>query len=144
MSDNPFRIMAYDNGKVTVAVSNVVRDLGYADEAHTIVDDKLVSSETKNGTYKVDNSKSSVVIVAEYDSQNKLVKATVKDHTLTYDEEYGSSNKNTSGASSDLTSYDKSIADTGFTPDSTDNTIKVFLWDGASQLIPLAKSFTVK
>lgn len=144
MSDNPFRIMAYDNGKVTVAVSNVVRDLGYADEAHTIVDDKLVSSETKNGTYKVDNSKSSVVIVAEYDSQNKLVKATVKDHTLTYDEEYGSSNKNTSGALSDLTSYNKSIADTGFTPDSADNTIKVFLWDGASQLIPLAKSFTVK
>lgn len=132
-SEKPFRIMAYDNGKVTVAMSNVVRDIGYADMAYTIADDKLTSDKTQNGQYKVDKSKASKIIVAEYDAMGELVGAKFCDFTLTYDEVYG--------ATETGTSYDKSVIDTKFAATNENNNIRVMLWDGFDELKPLANVF---
>lgn len=137
-SENPFRIMAYDNGKVTVAVSNAVRDMGYADENYTVADDGLTSDKTANGKYKLDKSMPSKIIVAEYNDKGELVNAEFYDYTLTYDEEYGDT---VTSDTYSYTSYYKSIINTNFTPTNSSNTVKVMLWNGLDEIKPLTSAF---
>lgn len=109
----PFRIMNYTDGKITIAASNVVRN---------------VLGE--------DNSKPANIVIAEYDSGNhRLVKCKTIHVNLTYDE-------NINGESTEMTpEYLKTVfADGGFGI-SDGNTVKVMLINNFNNLMPLCNYF---
>lgn len=131
-SDKPFRIMSYKDGNITIATSNVVRTLGYADEAMTVVDDQKETG-SQNGTYKDINDQEAVVIIAEYDPDNKLVKCKSVNHTLTYDETYG--------VPSESTTYSTSVVSDGDFNATEGNKIKVMMFDNFNNIKPLCEVF---
>ena len=110
-SKYPYRIMKYENGNVTVAVSNVVRNV-----------------------WGEDMSVDAQLIFAEYTTGNQLVKAVPVDVTLTYDEVID-------GESTELhNEYRKNIfSDNDFSV-SDGNDVKVMLWDDINGLIPLSEA----
>ena len=112
-SKYPYRIMKYENGNVTVAVSNVVRNV-----------------------WGEDNSVKARLIFAEYTTGGQLVKVLPVNATLTYDEVID-------GESTELhNQYKKNIfSDNGFGV-SEGNTIKVMLWDSLTGLKPLCDALT--
>ena len=131
-SDKPFRIMSYIDGNITVVASNVVRTLGYADENMTIIDDQM-ETDSHNGTYKKINDKDVVIIIAEFDSNNKLVKCKAVDHTLTYDEKYGI-------PSEDTTYLTSIVSGGGFVP-TEGNKVKLMMFDSLDKITPLCEAF---
>lgn len=108
----PFRIMSYENSNVTVAASNIVRNV-----------------------WGVDNSIAAELVFAEYTPAGKLVKVTTTDATLIYDEVI-------SGESTELhNQYMKNIfSDNGFSV-ASGNAVKVMLVDSVSGLKPLSNAF---
>ena len=109
-SENPFRIMKYEDGNATIAASNVVR--------------------TVSG---VEHKKAAKLVIAEYTTDGELVQCKTAEANLEYDE-----TKDESETKPEMSSvYTKNIiSDGGFTA-SEGNVVKVMLWDGLSALTPL-------
>ncbi len=111
-SDYAYRIMNYENGNVTVAVSNVARN--------ALGEDKSVGAK---------------MIFAEYTQDGQLVKALPIDVTLTYDEVINDE-------STELhNEYKNNIfSDNGFSV-ADGNVVKVMLWNNLTGLNPLCDAF---